>query len=130
MRSIIVNRTGGPEVLELQQLHEVVAEHDLARRDGEVPADLQLAGHHLPGAALVLGEVAQEVARPVEQAAAAGLVGRLQRLRVGVEEVRRRAVRQQLAQEESGLAAGTLRSLGLVGQLWIVQILYVVCLLH
>ena len=96
----------------LDQLDQAVAEHHLARRDGEVAPRRERVGvdHGQPP----LLEVAQEVARPVGDAGAAGLHRPAQRRRVGEQQERRAGRVDELLQVEAQpLALGGLEVLGL-----------------
>ena len=90
----------------LDELHQVVLEHDLARGGGEVLADPERTGVDLARAPLVVEHVVDELTGPGDQAGPAGLEHPLQRGRVGQQEVRRR---QRVHQE-----AGRQRGLGVV----------------
>ena len=72
------------------QLHQLVAVHHLARREGQVAADLEPAGVDLARPALVVDQVVEELLRALDQAAAAGVERPLERGRVGGQEVGRR----------------------------------------
>ena len=81
---------GGRRVLD--ELDEVVAEHHLARRRGDVLPDhegVRRAHPHVEPAGLRI-EVAEEVGHAVEDAPPTGFDGGAERLRVGGEEVGRR----------------------------------------
>ena len=95
----------------LDQLHQRVLVHDLARRDRDVLAQLELAavGHadaQLAAAAAL--QVAQQVVQAGEQVAAAGVDRRAQDFRVGHREVGRRQRVDVLAGEEVDLLARVL----------------------
>ena len=87
----------------LDELHQVVLEHDLARGGGEVFADPERPGVDLARPAAVVEHVVDEVAGPGDQAGPAGLKRPLERGRIGQQEVRRRERVHQEAGRERGL---------------------------
>ncbi len=96
----LVDLGGGRSVLD--ELDQLVAEHDAARREGEVAADREcrLVGH---GDAAALC-VADQVGESLGEAGAAGLEGELKRLGIGRQEIRRRdGVRVLLGEEAQPL---------------------------
>ncbi len=74
----------------LEDLDQVAAVHHLRRGAGEVAADLERAGVHLPGPAVVVQHVVDEVAPAVDEAAPAGVQRPLEYRRIGDREVGRR----------------------------------------
>ena len=110
-------RSGSPEHrlgrrIELDELHQLVLEHDLARRGGDVVADPErlLVGHLDAQLTVALVEVLEQVLQPLHQVGAAGFHRLAQHLRIGEREVRRRERIDVLAGEEVDLL------LRLVGQ--------------
>ena len=89
----------------LQDLDQIVAVDHFGRGGGQVAADLERARVHLPRAAVVVQHVVDEVAPPVQQAAAPGVQRPFQDGRVGRRKVGRR---QRVVQERE-------RQLGLAG---------------
>ena len=82
------------------QLHQVVAEHHLTGRDGDIAAD-----HEAAAAGLVLrrrhaADVGGQVLHALEQVGTAGLQGVLEQHRVGQQAIGRRQHVQPLAREE------------------------------
>jgi hypothetical protein len=94
--------------VELQQLDQLVLEHHLARRDGDVPAQLEGGGvGHLDAQlAVALLDVAQQVVEALEQVLAVRLHRLAEDLRVGQGEVRGRQGVDVLAREEVHLLLG------------------------
>ena len=88
----------------LDQLHELVPEHDLALGGGQVLAERERTPVHLLRAALVVGQVVGEVARSGQHARAARLERPLERGRVGEQVVRRGKRVPEQAADEPGLA--------------------------
>ena len=89
----------------LDQLHQLVLEHDLARRGRDVPADLEglVVAHADLQAPLAALEVAEQVLEPVQQVLPAGLLGLAQHGGIGHDEVRGRHRADELAGEEIDL---------------------------
>ena len=86
---------------ELDQLHQLGLEHDLARRGGDVLAELEglLVGH----ADAALLHVGEQVVQALEQVLAAARQRLAQHLRVGEREIGRRQRIHVLAREERDL---------------------------
>jgi hypothetical protein len=109
----------------LDQLHELVLEHDLARRHGHVLAQAEgaVVGHGDVQAPLAPLQVVEQVLHALEQVLAAGLDGRAQDLRIGQHEVAGRQRVDPLPRVELDLPGGLLvqpvdpahRGLGPVG---------------
>ena len=96
----------------LDELHELVAEHDLARGRGEVAAHLEAAGVDLARPAVVVDQVVEEGHRALDDARARGVERPLQGGRVQREEVRGR---QRVEREVEG-ELGLLGDVGLDGR--------------
>ena len=92
----------------LDQLHQVVPEHDLAGGGGQVLPDPERPQVHLTRPAAVVDQVVDHVPGPGEHAGPARLQHPLERGRVGQQEVGRR---ERVEQE-----AGGQRGLGVVGR--------------
>ena len=94
----------------LDELDEVVLEHDLARRDADVLTELERlhVGHLDVEAPLAVLEVGQEVLQPVEQVLAVRFDRGAQHLGVGHDEVCGREGVGELARIEVHLARGRL----------------------
>jgi hypothetical protein len=86
----------------------VVGEYHLARRDGQVLADGERGAVHLARAALVVGQVIEEVAAAGQQAPAGRIERPLERGRVGQQEVGRAQRVEQEAGRDPGLGVGDL----------------------
>jgi len=91
-----VERFGGRAVLD--QLHQVVLIDHLARRGGDVPADVESVGigHLDREVSLAALQVVQQVSEPFQQVLPTGFRGRAQHVRVGHREIRRRHRVQEL----------------------------------
>ncbi len=106
-----VDRLGLRRILD--ELHEVVAEHDLPRRHREVLADGERAARHLAGKPPVRGDVVQEVAQSADQAQAAGVERLLPGRRAGPEEVGgREPVHREFGEESDLLALDLVQARG------------------
>ena len=88
----------------LDQLHQLVPEHHLARGRGEVLADGERPGVDLARQAAVVEQVIDEMAGPGSHAGPAGLQRPLERGRVRGQEIRRRDRIEQETGRERGLS--------------------------
>ena len=89
----------------LDELERFAAVHHRARRDGEVPADLEFALVHLARHAEIVGEIVDEILQAVEQALAAGFGDALQGARIAEQRIgRRKSFGEQLQHEARAFA--------------------------
>ena len=105
----------------LDQLHELVAEDDLALGRGQVLAEPERPPVDLLRPAAVVGQVVGEVTGPGQHAGAAGLERPLQRGRVGEQVVRRGECVAEQAADQLGLPVG--HRLGRTGRQQVVAVL-------
>ena len=91
--------------LVLDELHEVVLEHDLARRGRDVDAELESlgVGHRDLELAVAALDVVEQVVEAFDQVLAAGGDGLAEHLGIGQREVRRRQRVDVLAREKIDL---------------------------
>ena len=104
-----LHRLGRRRVLD--QLHQIVLVDDLARRGGDVLAELERrhVGHLDRQAALAALQIVEQVLQSVDQVLAAAFDRRAQHLGVGQHEIRRRHRVDELARVEIDLARRSAR---------------------